>query len=90
MQNVRQYLRNYSKTKEGKEKLLKLFEFAKNENYIIDYDFWLLNYAYIKCKMVDNTCMKLGISKALYHNHLNIALAKIETVIKKLDKIYTL
>lgn len=87
---IRQYLRNYGKTTKGKEKLRKLFELAKNEETITDFDFWLLIYAYVECRMVLNTCDKLGISKPLYHIKLNLALLKIEYTVKKLDKVYTL
>ena len=90
MLEIRKYLKNYSKTTKGKEKLRKLFNIAKDEKEINNFEFWLLIYAYVECRMVLNTCDKLGISKPLYHIKLNIALLKMDYVVKKLDKIYTL
>jgi predicted DNA-binding protein (UPF0251 family) len=87
--NIRQYLKFYSKYREGRRKLRKLFEIAKNENNINDIEFWLLTYTYAEDRMVENTCAKLGISKSTYHNYMNVALTKIEYTIKRYNQIWT-
>lgn len=78
---VRQYLRNLDKPT-----LRKLFDLAD----LTEEEKWLLIYAFVERRMVENTCYKLGISKGTYHNKLNVALIKVHYTIKELDKIYTL
>lgn len=87
---VRQYLKFYSKDKEGRIKLRKLFNLARENDEITEQEYWLLLYAYAEGRMVENTCAKFGMSKATYHNNMNVALAKIDYTIKRLDKILTL
>lgn len=87
---IKQYLKFYSKYKEGRIKLRKLFQIAKNKKDITEIDYWILIYSFAECRMVENTCAKIGISKTTYHNILNVALVKIENVVKKYDNIWTL
>ena len=87
---TRQYLRFYSKDKDGRVKLRKLFKMALNEDFITEQEYWLLIYAYAECRMVDNICAKLAICQKTYHIILNQALIKINYTICKLDKVYTL
>lgn len=90
MVSVREYLRNYSKTKEGRDTLRKLFRFGLENADINEQDFWLLIYAYVEGRMRENTCMKLNIRLTKYNSMLNEALIKINFTINKLDKIRTL
>ena len=87
MQDVRQYLRNYSKTKEGRIILRKLFNIALENQDITEDDYWILIYAYAECRMRENTCAKLHIRTTKYNSMLNEALIKINFTINKLDKI---
>lgn len=87
--NIRQYLKFYSKYREGRRKLRKLFQVAKDEGDIKDIDFWLLTYTYAEDRMVENTCAKLGMSKSTYHNNMNVALARIENTVKRYNQIWT-
>jgi hypothetical protein len=87
MITTRQLLRFYSKDKDGRIYLRKLFKKAKENNDITEEEYWLLTYAYAECRMVENTCAKLGMSKGTYHSRLNIALLKIDYIINKLHKI---
>lgn len=87
---ARDYLKFYSKDKEGRIKLRKLFAMARDEGEITEQEFWLLTYAYAECRMVENTCAKLAICKKTYHTIQNQALIKIHYILKNLDKMYTL
>lgn len=87
---ARDYLKFYSKDKEGRIKLRKLFTMARDEGEITEQEYWLLTYAYAECRMVENTCAKLAICKKTYHIWLNQALIKIHYILCKLDKMYTL
>lgn len=87
MITTRQLLKFYSKDKDGRIKLRKLFKDAKENNDITEEEYWLLIYAYAECRMVENTCAKLGMCKATYASRLNIALLKMDYIIKKLYKI---
>lgn len=87
---IREYLKFYSKYKDGRIKLRKLFQLAHTEEDITEIEYWLLIYAYAECRMVENTCAKLGISKATYHNYLNVALIKIDNIVKRYNNIWTL
>lgn len=87
MITTRQLLRFYSKDKDGRIALRKLFKQAKENNDITEEEYWLLIYAYAECRMVENTCAKLGMCKVTYASRLNIALLKMDYIIKKLNKI---
>ncbi len=80
---IRQYLKFFSKYKEGRIKLRKLFQIAENEKDITDIEYWLLTYTYAEGGMVENTCAKLGMSKSTFHNNINVALAKINNTVKR-------
>lgn len=83
-------LKFYSKDKDGRIALRKLFKQAKENNDITEEEYWLLIYAYAERRMVENTCAKLAICQKTYHIILNQALIKINYTICKLDKMYTL
>ena len=84
---TRQYLRFYSKDKDGRIALRKLFKLARDENNITNTEYWLLIYMFAECRMRENTCAKLGMCKVTYASRLNIALLKMDYIIKKLNKI---
>lgn len=90
MITTRQYLKFYSKDKDGRVILRKLFKLAKEQGNITDFDYWILTYTYAECRMVENTCRKLSIGKTKYSTALNEALIKIEYTINILDKIRTI
>ena len=90
MITTRQLLRFYSKDKDGRIKLRKLFQMALDEGFITEQEYWLLIYAYAERRMVENTCAKLAICQKTYHIILNQALIKINYTICKPDKMYTL
>jgi hypothetical protein len=87
MITTRKLLKFYSKDKDGRVLLRKFFKKAKENNDITEEEYWLLIYAYAECRMVENTCAKLGMCRATYASHLNIALLKMDYIIKKLNKI---
>ena len=87
MITTRQLLKFYSKDKDGRIKLRKLFQMALDEGFITEQEYWLLIYAYAERRMVENTCAKLGMCKVTYASRLNIALLKMDYIIKKLNKI---
>lgn len=90
MITTRKLLKFYSKDKDGRIKLRKLFQMALDEGFITEQEYWLLIYAYAERRMVENTCAKLAICQKTYHIILNQALIKINYTICKLDKMYTL
>lgn len=90
MITIRQYLRFYSKDKDGRVMLRKLFKFAREHNDITEFDYWILIYAFAECRMVENTCRKLNIQHTKYATALNEALIRIEYTVNKLDKIRTM
>lgn len=81
MLTTRQYLRTLEP-----ETLQKLFELSN----LTETEYWLLYYAFIKKRMVENTCAKLHIQKTKYHTMLNEALIKVDYTINNLDKVRTL
>ena len=66
MITTRQLLRFYSKDKDERIKLRKLFKMAKDKGDITEQEYWLLHYTYVECRMVENTCAKLYIQKIIY------------------------
>ena len=90
MITTRKLLKFYSKDKDGRIKLRKLFQMALDEGFITEQEYWLLIYAYAERRMVENTCAKLAICQKTYHIILNQALIKINYTLCKLDKMYTL
>jgi hypothetical protein len=87
---TRQYLRHIAKEKDGKEKLRKLFEIAKDRYCLNDSEYWLLIYCFVQDRMRENICARLNIGTTKYASMLNEALIKIEYTIRDLDKIRTL
>lgn len=88
--NTREYLRNYSKTAEGRDKLKKLFRIALDNGDINEENFWILIFAYVERRMRESTCIKLSVQPTKYNNMLNEALIKINFTINQLDKVRTL
>lgn len=80
MLSTRQYLKGLDKPQ-----LKKLFELTK----LNDLESWVVRYAFIERRMVENICMRLHIGKTKYHTTLNEALIKIEFKIQEFDKIRT-
>lgn len=85
MLTPRQYLRQLKRQKED-ETILKLLELSN----LTETEYWLMYYAFVKGRMVENICRKLNIQKTKYHTMLNEALIKVEFTINKLDKIRSL
>lgn len=81
MLTTRQYLRNLEP-----DTLRKLFELSR----LTESEYWLLYYAFVQKRMVENTCAKLSICKTKYHTMLNEALIKVDYTINNLDKIRSL
>ena len=77
MLTTRQYLRNLEP-----DTLRKLFELSR----LTESEYWLLYYAFIKKRMVENTCAKLSICKTKYHTMLNEALIKVDYTINNLPR----
>ena len=85
MLTPRQYLRQLKRQNE-EETIMKLLELSN----LTETEYWLMYYAFIKGRMVENTCAKLHIQKTKYHTMLNEALIKVEFTIDRLDKIRSL
>ena len=90
MITTRQLLRFYSKDKDGRVILRKLFKMARDENNITDTEYWLLIYMFAECRMRENICAKLNMSSTKLATSLNEALIKIDYTINKLDKLRNL
>lgn len=75
----RQILRALGKNLNGRVKLReKLF---KNRHRMTDREFWILEYTYIEKLSTINVADKLGLSRSHYHNLINSALTKFETLL---------
>lgn len=90
MITTRQLLKFYSKDKDGRVILRKLFKMARDEGNINDTEYWLLIYMFAECRMRENTCAKLNMSSTKLATTLNEALIKIDFTINKLDKLRNL
>lgn len=75
----RQILRALGKTYKGKAKLREIL--FKQRHRMVEREFWILEYTYLEKLSVFNVCDKLGLSNSHYHNVLNQALARFETLI---------
>lgn len=78
MLKIKQYLKNLDN-----DTLKKLFKISELE----DIEYWVLTYGLIQKRMVENTCMKLNISRAYYFILQNKALIKVYFKLKELQKI---
>lgn len=78
MQSTKRYLKNLDK-----KQLRKLFELCE----LSQLEKWIVIYAFIEQRLVENICMRLSIGTTKYHTTLNEALIKLEYKIKELDKI---
>lgn len=76
---LRQILRTLGKSTNGKIKLREIL--FKQRRRLQDREFWILEYTYLEKLSVFNICNKLNLSNSHYHNVLNMALAKLETLI---------
>lgn len=75
----RQILRALGKTLKGRVKLRELL--FRNRHRMTDREFWILEYTYLEKLSTFNVSEKLGLSSSHYHNVLNMALTKFETLI---------
>lgn len=71
------------------KKYLKIFNNIQLENLfkksnLTETEYWLLRYALIQKRMVENICMKLNISRSTYRNMYNIALTKVDFTLNNL------
>lgn len=78
MQGIKQYLKQTDKTQI--RKMLK-------ECDLTELEYWVIYYAYIEKRMVENTCMKLNISRAYYFIIKNKALIKLHFTINRHQKV---
>jgi len=75
----RQILRALGKTFKGRTKLREIL--FKHRHKMTEREFWILEYTYIEKLSTFNVSDKLGLSSSHYHNVLNMALTKFETLI---------
>ncbi len=75
----RQILKALRKTNKGRAKLREIL--FKNRHRMTEREFWILEYTYLERLSTFNVSDKLGLSNSHYHNVLNIALSKFETLI---------
>lgn len=81
----RQILRALGKSTKGKVKLRQIL--FKNRHKMTDREFWIIEYTYLEKLSTFNVSDKLGISLSHYHNVLNLALIKLETLISDSEKL---
>lgn len=55
-----------------------------NKTTLTELEYWVVKYGIIQKRMVENTCMKLNISRSTYRNIYNIALTKINNTVNNL------
>lgn len=79
----RQILRALGKTPKGKAKLREIL--FRRRHKMTDRDFWIIQYTYLEKLSTFNVSNKLGLSNSHYHNVLNSALAKFETLISDIE-----
>lgn len=79
----RQILRALGKTFKGRAKLREIL--FKNRHKMSDREFWILEYRYLEKLSIFNVADKLGLSNSHYHNVLNAALSKFETLINDVE-----
>lgn len=78
MINIKQYLKQLDK-----ETLKKLFKISELD----ELEYWVLYYGFAEKRMVENTCMKLNISRAYYFIIKNKAMIKVHFKIKEIKKV---
>lgn len=81
----RQILRALGKSLKGKVKLREIL--FKNRHRMTEREFWILEYTYLEKLSTFNVSDKLGLSNSHYHNVLNTALTKLETLISDTEKL---
>lgn len=81
----RQILRALGKTLKGKVKLREIL--FRNRHRLSEREFWILEYTYLEKLSTYNVSDKLGLSNSHYHNVLNTALTKFETLISDTEKL---
>lgn len=75
MHEAKKYLKNFNN--------IQLENLFKKSN-LTETEYWLLRYALIQKRMVENICMKLNISRSTYRNMYNIALTKVDFTLNNL------
>lgn len=81
----RQILRALGKTTRGKTKLREIL--FRQRHRMSEREFWILEYTYLEKLSTYNVSDKLGLSNSHYHNVLNNALTKFETLISDTEKL---
>lgn len=75
--------------------MLEKYKYLKHLNNVVLYqllektkltddEYWVLKYTLINKNLVENTCMRLSISKSTYRNIYNMALYKINETFERL------
>lgn len=75
MHEAKKYLKNFNN--------IQLENLFKKSN-LTETEYWLLRYALIQKRMVENICMKLNISRSTYRNMYNVALTKVDFTLNNL------
>jgi hypothetical protein len=78
VKDIKQYLKQLDNI--TLKKLLKISDLDELE-------YWVMYYGYVKKRMVENTCMKLNISRAYYFIIKNKAFIKIYYKLRELQKV---
>ena len=81
MENLKEF-KKYLKSLD-EEHLIKFFKLAD----LSELEYWLAFYSICKKRMVENTCMKLSISRAYYFILYNKILLKLYYTIKQNEKV---
>ncbi len=75
----RQILRALGKTEKGKAKLSALL--CENKHKLNNREYWLLKYTYVEQLSSVTVADKLALSRSHYHNLMNNALTRFETLV---------
>lgn len=75
MHEAKNYLKGFSTIQ--LENLFKISNLTEDE-------YWVLKYGFIQDRMIENTCLKLNISRSTYRNIYNNALTKVNLTFNNL------
>lgn len=78
MRAIKQYLKQADKAQ--------IREMLKKSG-LTELEYWVIYYAYVEKRMVENTCMKLNISRAYYFIIKNKALIKLHYTHNRQQKV---
>lgn len=79
LMRFRQILRALGKTEKGKAKLSALL--YENKHKLNNREYWLLKYTYVEQLSRDTVAGKFALSTSHYHNAMNNALTRFETLV---------